>query len=284
MHFIMLFHPNFLITPSFSMKISYKLLIIILIYSSIQGLAIKAFSDQYADSYARDNVNLGPLYGRNQAPLLNLYYVMPVTDAGSLGRGRYNFRLDFDISNIYERHSAGNSILLYDMEIYRTAFNLTYGVYKDIDIHVEIPMLAFNGGKLDGPIQDYHDFFGFPNGGRENSPDGIFDYSYKVNGQALFDFPSHGLKLSDSNVDLKWRLIDDSGRQPAVAARMGIKLPTGQYEDGTGSGEFDYSFGLALSKSHEELHLFAGLDYNIIKEPAALSTLIDEDIVHFFLG
>lgn len=266
------------------MKISYKLLIIILIYFSIQIVAVKAFSGQYADSYARENVNQGPLSGRNQAPLLNLFYVMPITDARTLGMGRYNFRLDFDISNIYERHSDGNSILLYDMEIYRTAFHLTYGIYKDIDIHVEIPMLAFNGGRLDGSIQDYHDFFGFSNGGRENSPDGIYDYSYKVNGQTVFDFPSHGLKLSDSNVDLKWRLINESGRQPAVAARFGIKIPAGRYEEGTGSGEFDYSFGLSLSKSHEELHLFAGMDYTLIKEPPALSILINEDIVHFFLG
>ena len=275
---------NMLKPPLLSMKISYKFLIVILIFFSIQIVAVKAFSGQHANSFTRDNVNLGPLYGRNQAPLLNLFYLMPITDGGTVGMGKYNFRLDFDISNIYERHSTGNSILLYDMEIYRTAFQMTYGVYKDIDIHVEIPMLAFNGGKLDGPIEDYHEFFGFPNGGRENSPDGIYDYSYKVNGQTLFDFPSHGLKLSDSNVDLKWRLNKETDSQPSLAVRFGIKIPTGHYDDGTGSGEFDYSFGLALSKSHEKLHVFSGIDYTFIREPAALSTLIDEDIIHFFLG
>lgn len=266
------------------MKSPYKILLVALIYLSVQSMADRAFPWGNESLSTHETDSLGPLHGRNQAPLLNLFYVMPVTSARVIGKDRNDFRVDFDISNIHERHDAGGSVLLYDMEIYRTSLHMTCGILKNLDVHLEIPALALQGGELDGIVQDYHELFGLPNGGREDYDNGLYAYSYKINDETVFDFPSHGLELADANADLKWQLMYEGEGRPAVAARVGIKIPTGRYDRGTGSGEFDFSFGMAASKSWGALHLFSGLDYTVIKVPASLRVVIDEDITHLFLG
>lgn len=227
---------------------------------------------------------LGPLEGRNQAPVLNLLYVLPVTDAYTLGKGRFESRLHLDISNIHRRKWKPDSVLLYDMEIYRVAFHMTYGLLDKTDLHIEIPALAFNGGWLDGFIRNFHDFFGLGNGTRDFTPDNEFAYSYERGGETIFDFPSRPLSLSDVNLDIKWQIFGEKSRRPAIALRAGIKFPTGNYDEATGSGEFDYGLGVSLSRTLDRFHLFAGFDREFISTPEKLRELIDEDIYHFFLG
>ncbi len=227
---------------------------------------------------------LGPVEGRNQMPLLNLFYVMQSTGTETLGKGKQEIRLAIDISNIYEERASASTVLAYDMEIYRPALHYSYGLTDSLDLHTEIPALAFNGGQMDGAIQDYHDLFGFPNGERDNVQDGQFGYSFSQGGQTIFDFSSTGLNLSDINIDLKWKVWDDHEGRPAAALRAGVKLPTGNYGKGTGSDRLDFALGVLLSKATKRFSFFGGLDLNIINPPAELKQLVTEEIVHTLVG
>ncbi len=230
-------------------------------------------------SLAEKYKSLGPLNGRNQAPVLNLFYLMQPAGTKTLGRGHREIRFDSDISNIQERR--GN--LVYDMEIYRQSFHISYGITENADIHMEIPALSFKSGKLDRIVQDYHNFFGLPNGGRETSSNELFDYRYRRDGATLFDFPPRSAALSDINLDIKW-VVNINSWLPSIALRSGIKLPTGDFEKGTGSGGYDYSFGAAFDKSVSRFNFFSGIDIVVIDVPDKLNTMINNDIFHGYLG
>ena len=228
--------------------------------------------------------SLGPLTGRNQAPLLNLFYVMPVTSTETLGAGRSEFRFDLDISNIFERHINGTSTLIYAMEIYRPSFHFTRGLSDSLDIHFEIPFLSFGDGRIDGLIRDYHDLFGMPDGGRNAGSDYEYGYLLTQNGRTVFDFQAQGLNLSDINLDLKWKVLSDRPGRPALSLRAGVKLPTGELKDGTGSGRPDFSAGVVLAKVLGRFTFFAGGDYTLLNEPSELESIVEDDIIHYFIG
>lgn len=257
--------------------------IIFTVFFFLNGTSL-ADAIETVEAISWQNHSLGPLKGRNQAPLLNLFYTLSPEKAETMGEGRKEFRLDLDVSNISNLENTGDSILIYDMEIYRPSLHYSYGLSDDADLHLEIPFLAFNGGVMDGAIQDFHEFFGMPNGGRERIPDYGFGYSLVLNGNEIFEYSASGLDLSDVDVDVKWQINKQGAVWPSLAIRAGVKFPTGKFDRGKGSGEFDYAFGITISRTIRRFFVFAGYNLSIIKVPHSLNGLIVEDIRQYFAG
>jgi hypothetical protein len=53
----------------------------------------------------------------------------------------------------------------------------------------------------------------------------------------------HASGLGDLEVALKWQFLDGAGAVPGMAARLGVSLPTGDEEEGLGSGTTVVSLG-----------------------------------------
>lgn len=238
----------------------------------------------HAGYFDAEDSGLGPIQSRSVIPIYYLFYAMPAQRAETIGRNKVEFNTHFDLSSDFERATNGPNSVGYDMELYRTSFNLRYGILENVDLHLEIPIIAFGNGFLDGFINSYHSAFGFPDNGRKNFPDDQYAYMVTYNNQVMLAYPSHGLMLSDVNLDLKWMVLKDEAWWPAVSLRAGVKFPTGKFSHGGGSGKFDYAFGFAISKSISRLHTFAGFDVVIIQDPRQLSQFIDSEIYEYFAG
>jgi hypothetical protein len=61
----------------------------------------------------------------------------------------------------------------------------------------ELPLLLTGGGVLDSGIENWHDWFGLPNGGREQIPRNEYRYLYVRNGQAVFDIDGGDSAIGD---------------------------------------------------------------------------------------
>src|SRR5262249_34938038 len=112
-----------------------------------------------------------------------------------------------------------------------------------------VPLLWRNGGFLDAPLSAWHRFWGLPGNaqddplGRDHSPQ--FRSLLRVvraNGKVVID-QGNGFGLGDASLTLKRGLIRATLRS-ALAARLGLKLPTGNPTLLLGSGNLD--FGLSL--------------------------------------
>lgn len=145
-------------------------------------------------------------------------------------RGRRVTRVTFDVTNEYvvEGTCADECILL-DGETSRLRVAHRRGLGGGWDFGIEVPLLDRGGGFLDGWIQDWHGWFGLPNGGREFAADGQYRYRYERGGVVLLDETRDGSGVGD--VELTLGRAIGAGR----VLRAMAKLPTGD-EDALGGG------------------------------------------------
>jgi len=67
---------------------------------------------------------------------------------------------------------------------------------------LDIPVLVFSEGFLDGFLEDYHDAFGFPDYGRKNRPNNDFLYEVRRDGNLIIRGKS-GTRFGDIRLALK---------------------------------------------------------------------------------
>lgn len=151
-----------------------------------------------------------------------------------LAVGESQARLNLDwVSEYYERQT-GDEALTLDAESQRLALSYRRGFGGSIvsvdgwEWGVELPLVSTGGGLLDSWIEDWHDFFGLPNGGREQAPQDRYRIRYQRNGQTLLDLDQGKSGLGDARLTLGAAL----GEQWLVRAML--QLPTGDAHRLTG--------------------------------------------------
>lgn len=210
---------------------------------------------------SKDFIANGPLVSRTQNPIyLQTLGQIPMS-ARVLDRLRYSNWVGFDYSNIFDWGQSGNNEVLLDMELARISLNFFYGIGRDMEVGIQVPLLHFNGGYFDSWIQDFHKFFGFPNGGRENFPNGMFQYRITQNGNVIYNVKRQALGLSDIILAYKYNFLPETDVLPGFALTLRFKIPSGRPESGTGSGKPDYSWGFIVEKSIKRWHFYTNVDY-----------------------
>ena len=99
---------------------------------------------------------------------------------------------------------------------------------------IDLPLVYQSGGVLDGPIDAYHDLFGFPEGSRPQLPKDELRYLYEREGERLLDVRGHGSGLGEVTVQAG-RVVASSART-RLAWRAHLKVPTGDTGRLLGSG------------------------------------------------
>ena len=210
---------------------------------------------------ARDYPAQGPLPVRTQNPIYLETMNLDPARAQTLPTGTLELRVDSATSNIFERQSNRRFDENLDMELWRINGVATYGLFPGWDVGMELPLLHFKGGFLDSFIQDYHNFFGFPNGGRDKVANGVFNYKMSENGTPRYNVASQDLNIGDVLFFVKNQLVEEGDAVPALAWRFGFKIPTGDSAKGMGSGSPGFGFGLAAEKSYRRLHGYLNANY-----------------------
>jgi len=167
---------------------------------------------------------------RDLNPLLQPIY-LPTLASFSGGNG---WRIDhsFYITNTLQQQDKGNESLLIDVENYRYELGLRYRHDKWL-ARMEIPLLRNSGGVLDSTIENWHDFFGLPQGKRTQFPRDQIRLDYQLDGSSAQFNDSPGGGLGDIAIAV--------GYQPGGgwAYFAGIELPTGSIEELSGNEAAD---------------------------------------------
>jgi hypothetical protein len=183
---------------------------------------------------------MGPLHAQQRYPLYLMFLTPAPNSPGLIGKGRFETSLSVDYTSIYIDETSEKWSALLDMEMTVVDLSLSYGITNRLNISLALPWISQNGGFLDGSLETYHDFFGFPNYGRENGPTDEFGYHISVDDEAWFDARPGGLHLGESVVSVKVRLTSAGPRQGFSSSLLAaLKIPTGDEAHGFGSGRFD---------------------------------------------
>lgn len=173
---------------------------------------------------------------RELNPMLQPIYLPSLVPA----RTDNGWRVDhsFFITNTFQQKDRGNESLIIDVENYRYELDFSHRRNNWLT-QVNIPLLANRGGKLDSLIEDWHDFFGLPNAGRDQFPQDEINIEYVRDGVVEYSQTESSSGIGDIALAV--------GYQPAgkTAYFAGIELPTGSKSDFTGNEAIDVAFWLS---------------------------------------
>ena len=108
----------------------------------------------------------GPIPTRVQQPNKLTFLAFRPRTAHTLSEGEHALRITSEYSSIFENGDVGDKRVVLDGEIARTSFAVSLGVGPRTDLEFELPVVYASDGFLDRFVESWHDFFGFPGGGR----------------------------------------------------------------------------------------------------------------------
>ena len=184
---------------------------------------------------------------RNHNPFLQIFGLPAFEAAPSAAIGETKYDIALDVANHADSGSTGTEAATLDGESHFLTLALRHRIATRLVLGIDIPFVSHSGGILDGPIENWHDIWGLSNSQRRGPRDqlairyenpGLTTYTLNTSSKGLGDIRLNASLLSSNP-------RNRTSRQFGV--RAGVKLPSGDAEQLTGSGAVDYSLGLYVS-------------------------------------
>jgi len=178
-----------------------------------------------------------PLHARNLAPVSGLVGFPAMRDAHVLDRGRLRVELHGSLASSYGQHTKGDETIILDGETAGLAGRWAYGLGDGWEVEAETSWRRHSGGFLDRWIEDWHDLWGLPDGGRPEAPRDRVEYRY-LGPQSRFSLREPASGLSDLHlaaVREMWR-----SDNAALSIRTGVRLGIGDEDRLLGGGDDFY--------------------------------------------
>ncbi|BBB32386.1 hypothetical protein TTHT_0822 [Thermotomaculum hydrothermale] len=199
------------------------------------------------------------LFIKNNAPFY-LNILQPDFEQFDFYNGKkYNITFTTQYSNIFAYSFIDNPELdkniAFDMETLSITTKIERRLTAFSSIYIEIPAIYHWKGMFDSIIEDYHDYVGFNNGGRELVENNQFVFrigeinkTTSVAGIGDITLGYNIYKVRDiSNFRFNFSIF--------------CKLPVASVSDGLSSGSFDFGFGFNGENRFNNFNLFYGLGY-----------------------
>lgn len=139
--------------------------------------------------------------------------------------------------------TGGQETLIVDAETRELRLLAVRSFANGYALRAQLPYRQTNAGSLDGFIDRWHDAFGLPEGSRPTLPEDAFRMFYRRDGIVQLDTDSPGEGVGDISVEFGRALM--ASPQSALTAWIGLKVPTGDADDFTGSGSVDFTASIA---------------------------------------
>ena len=199
-----------------------------------------------AQGVAEDDV-MDVLAFRNHHPFLQIYG-LPVFQSATLASpGKIKYDVNLEVTNHADDGVNTNETFVIDGETYTLNLSLRHRLWQRLEVGLDLPLIAHQGGFLDNIIKEWHDVLGVSNSNRSGPKDQL-RFLYASGGVTQYELTSSTFGIGDvqltAAIPLREAGADDDG---AVAIRTSVKLPTGDADKLHGSGAADFSAGLYAS-------------------------------------
>jgi hypothetical protein len=176
------------------------------------------------------------------------------------------------ITNTLQQETGGNERLLIDVENYRYELGLRYRQDKWL-LRLDLPFVSNSTGRLDSTIDGWHQFFGLPDGKRDNFPREDINIDYRRDGAVVYhqDSPSSG--LGDIALGVGYQV------DARFAYFAGVELPSGDPADFSGNDAIDSALWLSYqNKVGAKMGTFALLGVSFPGDGGMLKGLVADQI------
>lgn len=207
---------------------------------------------------------------RDLNPILQSIYIPGFNFHGS---STWQLRHSLYITNTLQRKSSASESLLIDVENYRYELALGHRS-NDWVMQATLPLIFNRGGELDGLIDDWHKFFGLPEGNRSGFSSNQIEIEYIRDGVTEYLQTSHSSGLGDIAIAI--------GYQPTASDTgyfIGLELPTGAESDYSGNEALDLALWLTHTQAiNPQTNWYGLLGITIPGDGGALNKLLVEQI------
>ena len=209
---------------------------------------------------AAEAATIRAFHNINQLPFKQIFGLPSLDNNPLIEAGTWRLNLISNISNNYSSSATANEQLQNDGETLRGTLLVNYGLRNNLQLSIEIPYIHHSEGFLDDFIYDWHNFFNMPQGGRTKSNSDQFNISYHSDSGSTFSLTKPESGLGDIRINTAF---SRSWKNRTLILSAELKFPTGDFDKLTGSGGYDFSFGLMLNDPYslEKYHitLYGGL-------------------------
>lgn len=225
---------------------------------------------------------VGPLQTSEQNPLYRMLYVPDAEAADLVGEGLLRIDLSTSYSSMFEADDHPRHSHLFDLEQMTNSLTLRYGLSPSVEVGARIGLYTDWRGFLDRPISGFHDFFGFPNAGREQRPNNeylfLFAHDALAAGQIGPEAEGRAFSLETVGLNAKWRFYGEGVDSNALSLSGAIQRTGGPLDEGRLGGAV-LLHGRASTESHFHFHGSAGLTF--AHAPVPLRSITRDHAVFF---
>ena len=177
-----------------------------------------------------------PLRVVNLDPFHLAYGVPGSYGACVLRPGAAELIASLDIASHMNGARSGSELLSIDGETYRQALALRHGFGDGWEALVELSVVSHAPGVFDGFIENWHEFFHLPQGGRDTAPRDRLAIRYDKGGRARVDVTDGVTALGDIALGVGHAVKRNFLSNDGLAIRGVVKLPTGDADALAGAG------------------------------------------------
>ena len=204
-----------------------------------------------------------PLENSNLSPFMLGLSLPNAASTSVLRTGASAWSLTAHWVSNYAEAERGAALVTSDGETFIGTLRVARG-FDGFEVGVAMPYVRHSGGFLDSIINDWHEFFGLPQGGRDAAPDDRLLYQLRE-GSAVITRNASSRGVGDVRIHLARGLEWGVG---STAARLTFKLPTGDLDRLTGSGGLDATASIHHERAlSERVHVGAWLGVSALSLP-----------------
>jgi hypothetical protein len=227
-----------------------SLVFISLFLTGLSANAELTSAESSSNSTGNSAADFHPFETRDQN-LFNLIHGQALPTNARLNKpGQSLWSSSLIITNTINIEDKNAESIHLDYESYRFNLSYQYGLNKDWNLKLDIPLIYQSAGIFDSAIDKWHNFFGLPNGLRPSVEDNQYDVQYSYRSQSLVNLDNGSTSLGDIQLAAARSLINSQSTTMSLWAS--IKLPTGDKDKLSGSGATDFSAWLALNQRLSE--------------------------------
>ena len=183
-----------------------------------------------------------PFVTRNQNPLVAPFGLPSPLPARLPAAGCGRVSLVSDWGNMAAIEGPEDNLVV-DAETAELRLTYERAIGRRFAARLSLPWRSTSGGSLDGVAESWHDLLGLPNGQRDFLPRDQVQIRYVSGDDVLLDVDRSTSGVGDVTLAGGYQLYDSD--RSAVSAWLGVKLPSGDAGQLTGSGATDVALSIA---------------------------------------
>jgi hypothetical protein len=177
------------------------------------------------------------------------------------------------ITNTYQLDHEGSERAVIDVE--NTRYDLQLGYSQQLwHFNINLSLVDNQPGHLDSTIEDWHDFWGLPQGGRDRAVNDRLQLSYEKDGETIFRTSQSGNGLADIQLSAGYSLDENS------RIWMALELPSNSNNELISNDRIDLAFWLSTQHPLSENNLgYASIGTTLIGNGGVFKDRLNEAVL-----